>query len=274
LLDLDGFDWLPRHGIAVAAVDDQLSSDAIWSDLPLTAWRMAEIGVRGAPSFGPREGLGCGMAIPERVLVNLSRQLGRPAGPVGRVIGRLLNRGNRSAILAAVHAAEASNGDTAAEIGFGGGAGLALLLNRVGPSGVVHGVEISQTMLAQARRRFKKQLEEKSLRLHEATMQLLPLEDTSVDSVVSTNTIYFVGDLNASMSELARVLRPGGRLALGVGDPAAMAKVPFTKHGFILRPIGEVVDSLRLAGFAAIEDRRVGDGPDAFHVLACERPSA
>ena len=166
------------------------------------------------------------------------------------------------------------SGGTAAEIGFGGGAGLALLLDQVGPTGVVHGVEISQTMLAQARHRFKEQLEDKSLHLHEATMQRLPLPDASVDAVVSTNTIYFVDDLIASMAELARVLRPGGRLALGVGDPAAMAKMPFTKHGFTLRPISDVIESLRLAGFAAIEDRRVGDGADAFHVLACERPSA
>ena len=68
------------------------------------------------------------------------------------------------------------------------------------------------------------------------------------------------------------MLRPGGRLALGVGDPTAMAKMPFTKHGFVLRPISEIIESLRLAGFTLIEDRRLGDGPDAFHVLACERP--
>jgi arsenite methyltransferase len=214
------------------------------------------------------------MPIRERVLVSLSRQLGRPTGLVGRVVGRALNRGNRSFILAAVDASEASNGGTVAEIGFGGGAGLALLLDRVGPTGVVHGIEISQTMLAGARRRFDKQVKEKRLQLHEATMELLPLPDGCVDAVVSTNTIYFVDDLHTSMSELARVLRPGGRLALGVADPAGMAKMPFAKHGFTVRPISEVVESLRLAGLTLVADRRVGDGPEAFHVLACERASA
>ena len=214
------------------------------------------------------------MTIRERALVSVSRQLGRPTGLVGRVVGRALNRGNRSAIVAAVDAAEASDGCTVAEIGFGGGAGLALLLDRVGPTGVVHGIEISQTMLAGARRRFAKQIDEKRLQLHEATMQLLPLPDGSVDAVVSTNTIYFVDDLSAAMAELARVLRPGGRLGLGVADPAAMEKMPFTKHGFTVRPISEVVESLRQAGLTLVEDRRVGDGPDAFHVLACERASA
>lgn len=108
------------------------------------------------------------MAIRERVLAGMSRQLGRPTGLVGRLVGRLLNRGNRGFILAAVDAAEPSKGATVAEIGFGGGAGLALLLDRVGPTGVVHGIEISETMLAGARRRFKKPVAEQILQLHEA----------------------------------------------------------------------------------------------------------
>ena len=211
------------------------------------------------------------MAIRERALAGLSRQLGRPTGLVGRVVGRALNRGNRSVIRDAVHATEARKGGTVADIGFGGGAGLALLLDQVGSAGVVHGIEISSTMLAAARRRFANHVKKGGLQLHEATMQLLPLPDDSVDAALSTNTIYFVDDLGAAVSELARVLRPGGRLALGVGDPAAMATMPFTKHGFVLRPVSEIIESLRLAGFTLIEDRRVGDGPDAFHVLACER---
>lgn len=211
------------------------------------------------------------MAIRERVLAGLSRQLGRPTGLVGRVVGRALNRGNRSVILAAVEAVGARTGCTVAEIGFGGGAGLGLLLEQVGPAGVVHGIEISPTMLAAARRRFGKQVTEGSLQLHEAGMQQLPLPDSSLDAALSTNTIYFVDDLGVALSELARVLRAGGRLALGVGDPAAMVRMPFTKHGFVLRPITEVTESLRSTGFTVVEDRRVGNSPDAFHVLTCER---
>jgi hypothetical protein len=167
-----------------------------------------------------------------------------PAGLVGRVIGRLLNRGNRSVILAAVNAAEASNGGTVAEIGFGGGAGLALLLEQVGPTGVVHGIEISQTILAGARRRFAKQVKKKQLQLHHATMQLLPFTDGSVDAVVSTNTIYFVDSHGPNAIHQTRVRTSAD---------------------------GRGLESLRLAGLTLIEDRRVGDGAEAFHVLACER---
>lgn len=88
------------------------------------------------------------------------------------------------------------------------------------------------------------QLDGGQLQLHQAVMDRLPLADASVDAVVSTNTIYFVRDLDAALSAVARVLRPGGRLALGVGDPEAMEKMPFTKHGFRLRPMSEVIDHL------------------------------
>ena len=214
------------------------------------------------------------MAIRDRLLAGVAGQLGRPTGVLGRVVGRGLNRGNKPVILAAVDASGAGDGGTAADVGFGGGVGLALLLDRVGPTGVVHGIDISPTMLAEARRRFRKQVDEGTVQLHEATMTRLPLPDGSVDAAVSTNTIYFVDDLGAALSELARVLRPGGRLALGVGDPDTMAKMPFTKHGFVLRPIDEIVEALRAAGLTLLEDRRLGDGSNAFHVLVCERAPA
>lgn len=103
-------------------------------------------------------------------------------------------------------------------------------------------------------------------------MESLPFADSALDAIISTNTIYFVPDLAAALGELVRVLRPGGRLVLGIGDPDRMSKMPFTRHGFRLRPIDELVQIIREAGFDQIEDRRVGDGPLAFHLLVCELP--
>jgi SAM-dependent methyltransferase len=105
-------------------------------------------------------------------------------------------------------------------------------------------------------------------------MESLPLEDSALDAIISTNTIYFVPDVAAAMRELARVLRPGGRLVLGVGDPDQMSKLPFTRHGFRLRGIDELVPAIREAGFGRVEDRRVGNGPGAFHLLVCELPGS
>ena len=212
------------------------------------------------------------MGLRDRALSGLARQLGRPSGLVGRGIARGLNRGNRTIIETAIDAARVGGDSIAADVGFGGGVSLTLLLERTAPNGVVHGIEMAPTMLARARRRFAGPLADGRLQLHEATMQALPLADDSVDAVISVNTIYFVPDLDAAMAELVRVTKPGGRIALGIGDPEAMAKMPFTSHGFTLRPVDEVVGHLTAAGAAFVEDRRVGDNPLSPHVLVATIP--
>ncbi len=64
------------------------------------------------------------MAIKDRFTAGLARQLGRPEGLRGRLVGRGLNRGNRAVVTAAVAATGAGPGQVAADIGFGGGLGL------------------------------------------------------------------------------------------------------------------------------------------------------
>ncbi|WP_431237177.1 class I SAM-dependent methyltransferase [Mycolicibacterium aichiense] len=184
--------------------------------------------------------------------------------------GRVLNRGNRSVVVAAVAAIECGPAADIADIGFGGGVGLDVLLDRGGAA--VHGVEMSETMLADARHRFADAISRGRLRLYAGRMERLPLDDSALDAIISTNTVYFVPDLAAALAELARVLRPGGRLVLGVGDPEQMTKMPFTRHGFRLRPIDELISAIRAAGFDQIEDRRVGNGRRAFHLLVCDLP--
>jgi SAM-dependent methyltransferase len=56
---------------------------------------------------------------------------------------------------------------------------------------------------------------------------------TAWTPAITVNTIYFVDDLDRACSELARVLRPGGRLVVGIGDPEAMARMPFSAYGFL-----------------------------------------
>ncbi|MFD4434238.1 SAM-dependent methyltransferase, partial [Nocardia sp. NPDC058497] len=92
--------------------------------------------------------------VKDRLLTTIADQLGNPHGMLGKGVAFVLNRGNKRAIAAAVDAAAPSSGATVADIGFGGGVGLTLLLDRVGPDGVVHGVEPSPDMLARARSGF------------------------------------------------------------------------------------------------------------------------
>src|SRR5437764_2328955 len=208
------------------------------------------------------------MGIRDAFLAGLAKQLGHPDGLRGQVVGTMLNRGNRKPVTEAVAALELTGGETALDIGFGGGLGLARLLAGTGPNGSVHGVEISATMLGRARRTFRRELAEGRLHLHESSITELPLDGDSVDAVITTNTVYFVEDLEAAFAEVARVLAPGGTFALGIGDPEAMARMPFTAHGFRLRPVAEVEAALAAAGLDLKRHTRLGSGPGpGFHLL-------
>jgi ubiquinone/menaquinone biosynthesis C-methylase UbiE len=155
-------------------------------------------------------------------------------------------------------------GQTAADIGFGGGIGLTLLLDRVGEQGRVHGVDISETMLARARQQHRT---DTRLQTHMGSITDLPLADDSVDAAITVNTIYFVEELDRAFAEVARVLTAGGRFVVGIGAPEGMRKNPVTQHGFRLRSLDEVVAALATAGFSLEKDQTLAAGPLTFHLL-------
>lgn len=197
-------------------------------------------------------------------------QLGHPRGPLGLVVARKLNRANERAVAAAVDATEAGPGAVVADIGFGGGVGLRMLLDRVGESGVVHGVEVADTMLRRARRGFARDIAADRLRLHRGSLTALPFGEAALDAVITVNTVYFISDLDAACAELARVVRPGGRVVVGIGDPDVMRHAPFTAHGFTLRPLDEIRAALAGAGLT-VEHRRMDDRPIPRHTLIGQR---
>jgi arsenite methyltransferase len=197
----------------------------------------------------------------ERLSSTVAGQLGRPHGMMlSPLVARALNRGNQRAIAGAVEAAQAPRAGVAADIGFGGGVGLQLLLDRVGDDGVVHGIEIADDMLRRARSRFGGDVRSGRLLLASGSLTETGLQDGSLDALITVNTVYFISELDAACAELARVLRRGGHAVIGIGDPDVMAQLPFTSHGFTIRPVGEIAAALQNSGLQ-VEQRRIDDKP-------------
>ncbi len=196
----------------------------------------------------------------------IAKQLGHPRGVGGRIVGLALNRGNRGFVRAAVQALHAGNDDMVADVGFGGGVGLKLLLDSVTGSGCVHGVEVSDMMLERAARRYRREVAAGRLELHHGSLTRLPFADGALNGVLTVNTVYFVAELHEACTELARVTADWGRIVVGVADPETMAKLPFTGHGFRLRPIAEVIDALQSAGLT-VQHRRINAADGAPHLL-------
>jgi SAM-dependent methyltransferase len=114
--------------------------------------------------------------------------------------------------------ADLHEGETVLDLGSGGGIDVLLSARRVGPTGVVYGLDMTEEMLALARHN---QTEAGITNAHFLRGQIedVPLPAASVDVVISNCVINLSTDKSHVLAEIARVLKPGGRV--GVSDIVA-----------------------------------------------------
>lgn len=104
-----------------------------------------------------------------------------------------------------------AEGETFLDLGSGAGIDALIAARRVGPTGRVIGVDMTPEMLAKARANADGH---DNVEFREGRLEHLPVEDASVDAVTSNCVINLVPDKGAVFREIARVLRPGGRLVI------------------------------------------------------------
>ena len=103
-------------------------------------------------------------------------------------------------------------GATVLDLGCGAGTDLLIAAQMVGPKGRVIGVDMTSSMVARARASAQEIGVGDRVELHESLIESLPLDDGSVDVVISNGVIDLVPDKDAVFAEIDRVLRSGGRL--------------------------------------------------------------
>lgn len=155
------------------------------------------------------------------------------------------------------------SGETVVDLGCGGGLDVFLAASKVGPTGKAIGIDMTPEMLALARRNAAKADNGRpvtNVEFHQATIDHLPLPDASVDCVISNCVINLAPDKPAVFREVARVLKPGGRLAasdiaLKKPLPAELAADVSAYVGCIAGavPIEQYRDQLLAAGFEHVE---------------------
>jgi arsenite methyltransferase len=97
------------------------------------------------------------------------------------------------------------------DLGCGAGTDLLIAAQEAGPAGRAIGIDMTPAMLERAAAGAQ-QMGLTNVELHESLIEALPLEDASVDVVISNGVIDLVPDKEAVFAEIDRVLRPGGRL--------------------------------------------------------------
>jgi len=105
---------------------------------------------------------------------------------------------------------DAQTGETVLDLGCGAGLDLFLYAKRVGPTGRLFGLDLSESMLAKARSNLTA-LGISNVEWLRAAADDIPLPDNSVDLVTANGIFNLSPDKDAVMREVARVLKPGGR---------------------------------------------------------------
>ena len=150
------------------------------------------------------------------------------------------------------------------ELGCGNGPLLASLAARRPEVTQIVGVDLCRADLELARARVP------SASLHCVAAQSLPLENHSVDAVVSHHAFYLFDPIEPVVSEIARVLRPGGTFHFATLDPSIE---PHSTYAELMRAFGPLTrrDSPHFSGWG---DRRVWslDGLDALFAIGFETP--
>ena len=150
-------------------------------------------------------------------------------------------------------------GEVVVDLGSGGGLDVFLSSKQVGPQGRAIGIDMTPAMIDRARANAKSG-GYTNVEFHLSTIDKIPLPDASVDCVISNCVLNLAPDKPAVFREIARVLKPGGRLA--VSDIALKKELPEVIAKSVAAYVGCIAGAIRIddyrtsllaAGFEHVE---------------------
>lgn len=185
----------------------------------------------------------------------------KPAGWFGRyVMPRIFNIGNADLNSFVLEMLQLKMTDRVLEIGFGTGK----LINKmagIAGGGIVDGIDFSEEMLKQAMRINQHHISNGIVRLRQGECRELPYKGDSFDKLCSINTLYFWEKPDMYFMEMFRVLKPGGKIAIGFRDGEQFENLNLSKAIFTMYSPDEVAGLLVTAGFSDVRVEKEDSGP-------------
>ena len=139
-------------------------------------------------------------------------------------------------------------GEVVVDLGSGGGLDVFLAAEKVGPTGKAIGIDMTPEMIALAQKNAASS-GVRNVEFHLASIDHLPLREASVDVVISNCVINLAPDKNAVFREIARILKPGGRVA--VSDIALKQPLPADLRDSVMAYVGCIAGAIQIDDYVA-----------------------
>ena len=181
------------------------------------------------------------------VMLYIGEQFHKPTGLGGKLATFIMNRQNWRQYAGAEAALNLSGTESVLDIGFGNGYLLRRLAGRY--DCCFYGVDIFSDMLQAATKRNRKSIDSGKMRLSLGSAEQTGLESASVDKAYTINTVYFWSSLDAGLSEIWRILRPGGVFVNTIYSKKMLDSLPIANKGYAKYEIGELLEAGKRNGF-------------------------
>ena len=177
-----------------------------------------------------------------------SKQARKPTGMFGRFyMSRVFEKTNAELNALMYEALSIRENDHVLEIGFGTGSlikKIAALLD----NGLVEGIDFSKSMVAIAQKKNRKHIDNGRAKIHLGDFDEVLFDDNSFDKIFSVNTIYFWKNPDTTISNISRILKPGGKIFVGFHAEDELSKMPLSRDVFQFYSTHDLTQLLSIHG--------------------------
>lgn len=160
----------------------------------------------------------------------VAKQFSNPAGVGGRMISFIMNRQNRPLYEETIRLLTLSNTDSVLDIGCGNGYVLNMLTSQY--NSMFTGIDPSESIIEEASRRCYKSIKTGQTTLLCQKVNSMSFDDNTFSKAYTINTVYFWEDLNNTMSEIRRVLKPDGLFINTFYSNETLSRFSHTQFGY------------------------------------------